>query len=46
MDTLFEMVYVDGNILETFVRLAILFFSFDFIITFAGLLKSFKSSIS
>ena len=45
MDALFDSVFVAGDILQTFVRVLILFFSFDFLITFAGLIKSMKNSI-
>lgn len=45
MDYLFDLVYVDGDLLQTLVKLLILFFSFDFIITFAGLIKSIKNSL-
>ena len=44
MDSLFELIFVEGDILQTFIKLLILFFSFDFLITFAGLIKSIKSS--
>lgn len=45
MDYLFDLVFVDGDILSTMVKLIILLFSFDFIITFAGLIKSIKSAL-
>lgn len=45
MDYLTELVYIDGDILQTFVKLLILFISFDFIITFAGLIKSIKNTL-
>ena len=45
MDELFNLVFVEGDILSTFVKLLILFIGFDFLITFAGLIKSIKSSL-
>lgn len=45
MDYLTELVFTDGDILQTFVKLLILFISFDFIITFAGLIKSIKNTL-
>lgn len=45
MEYLFDLVFVDGDILQTFVKLLILFISFDFLITFAGLIKSIKNSL-
>lgn len=45
MDELLELVYVQGDILQTFSRILILFIGFDFLITFAGLIKSIKSSL-
>lgn len=44
MDSLFDLIYVQGDILQTFCKILILFFSFDFLITFAGLIKSIKNS--
>ena len=45
MDSLVDLVLVDGNLLETFVRLCILFFAFDFFITFAGIIKSIRGAV-
>lgn len=45
MDSLLELVYVQGDILQTFSRILILFIGFDFLITFAGLIKSIKSTL-
>lgn len=45
MDALFDLVYVEGELLQTMVRLCILFFAFDFFITFAGTIKSIKESV-
>ena len=45
MDYLTELVFTDGDILQTFVKLLILFISFDFLITFAGLIKSIKNTL-
>ena len=45
MDYLFDLVYTEGDLLSTFVKLLILFISFDFLITFAGLIKSIKNSL-
>lgn len=46
MSDLINLVYVEGNLLLTFVHLCILFFSFDFLISFAGLIKSIKGGVS
>lgn len=45
MDSLIELVYVEGNLLLTFVNMCILFFAFDFLITFAGIIKSMKGAV-
>ena len=45
MDELLSIVYVEGDILQSFLRLLILFIGFDFLISFAGCIKSIKSSL-
>ena len=45
MEELLTMVYVEGDILQSFIRLLILFIGFDFLITFAGCIKAIKSSL-
>lgn len=45
MDELLELVFIEGDILQTFSRILILFIGFDFLITFAGLIKSIKSTL-
>lgn len=45
MDSLIDLVYVQGNLLLTFVNCLILFIAFDFFITFAGIIKSLKGAV-
>lgn len=45
MSSLLDLVYVEGNLLLTFVNLCILFFAFDFLITFAGIIKSIRGAV-
>lgn len=45
MQDIFDMIYVEGDILQTFIRLFILVFSFDCLIGFANAIKSIKGSI-
>lgn len=45
MDYLFDLVYVQGDILATGVKVLILVLGFDFLITFGGLIKTIKTSI-
>lgn len=45
MDYLFDLVFVDGDLIATGVKLVILIISFDFLITFAGLIKTLKTSV-
>lgn len=46
MQTLVDMVYVDGNLLLTFCNMTILFIAFDCIVTFGGLIGQIKESVS
>ena len=40
MDSLVNMVFIDGDLIQTFIRLIILVVCFDCILTFAALLGS------
>ena len=44
MEELVQFVYVEGNILLTFVRILILFFSFDCLCAFGSAIKSIKGA--
>ena len=45
MNSIIDLVYVDGNLLLTFVNMFVLFIAFDFLITFAGLIKSIRGAV-
>lgn len=44
MNNLLNLFYVQGEIIESFFRLFILVISFDFFISFANAIKSFKGA--
>lgn len=46
MQELFDSIYVDGDILQTFIKLLILFIAFDCILGFGNAIKSIKDSVS
>lgn len=46
MEELFNMIYVEGDILSTLVKLFILVLAFDFLLSFSAAIKSIKESIS
>lgn len=46
MNDLFSMVYVEGDILQTFVRLIIVLFAFDCIIGFGNAISTIKGATS
>lgn len=46
MNDLLELVYVQGNLLETLCRLFILGFGFDMCLNFASLIGGSKDSVS
>lgn len=46
MEDLFNMIYVEGDILQTLVKLFILVLAFDFLLSFSSAIKSIKESIS
>lgn len=46
MEELFNTIYVEGDILQTFIKLLILFIAFDCILGFGNAIKSIKDSVS
>lgn len=46
MEELFNMIYVEGDILSTLVKLFILVLAFDFLLSFSSAIKAIKESIS
>lgn len=42
MSDFISLVYIEGDLIQTFVRLFILIFSFDCLISFANAIKSIK----
>lgn len=46
MEELFNMIYVEGDLLSTLVKLFILALAFDFLLSFSSAIKSIKESIS
>lgn len=44
MNDLFSMVYIEGDILQTFVRLIIVLFAFDCIIGFGNAISTIKGA--
>lgn len=46
MQELFDSIYVDGDILQTFIRLLILFVAFDCLLGFGNAIKAIKDSVS
>lgn len=42
MNDFLSLIYVEGNLIETFVRCLVLFFSFDCLIGVANAIKSIK----
>ena len=45
MNEIFNMIFVDGDILQTFIRLLILVFSLDFLLSFSNALKTIRDSV-
>lgn len=46
MNDLLQFIYIQGDILQTFVRLFLVAFSFDCLIGFANAIKSIKGASS
>lgn len=46
MNDFFELVYVEGDILQTMIRLCILIFAFDCLLAFGSAIKSVKGAVS
>lgn len=46
MNDLLELIYVEGNLIETICRIFILGFSFDMILNFASLIGGSKDSVA
>ena len=45
MNDLFNMIYVEGDILQTFIKLLILILCFDFLLSFSNALKTIRDSV-
>ena len=46
MEDLYNLVFTEGDILATLVKLFILVLSFDFLLSFSNAIKAIKESIS